>query len=101
MSNQPIARIQWLSSSEGGRKQLPLGPSYTTVARFERQGDQWINDAWSLILEFLGSPDDRLCHLARVRFLAPGGPSGWLEEGSRFELMEGAKVVARGLIIRS
>lgn len=101
MSNQPVARIQWLNSAEGGRQQPPSGPTYTTVARFERQGDQWTNDAWSLVLDFMGSPDDRLCHQAKVRFLAESGPSGWLEKGSRFELMEGPRVVARGLIIRS
>ena len=57
--------------------------------------------AWSLVLDFLGAPDDHLCHLAKVRFLAEDGPSRWLEEGSQFELMEGSKVVARGLIIRA
>ena len=101
MSNQPVARIQWLISAESGRQQPPLGPTYTTVARFELQGDHWINDAWSLVLDFMGAPDDHHCHLAKVRFLAEGGPSGWLEEGTRFELMEGPKVVARGLIIHT
>jgi hypothetical protein len=101
MTNQPVARIQWLRSGEGGRKQPPSGPTYTTVARFEQQGDQWINDAWSLVLDFMGVPDEHFCHLAKVRFLAEGGPSAWLQEGSRFELMEGPKVVARGLIIRT
>jgi hypothetical protein len=101
MSNQPLACIQWLSSTEGGRQQPPPGPTYTTVARFARQDDQWTNDTWSLVLDFMASPDDRLCHQVKVRFLAEGGPSGWLEKGSQFELMEGPKVVARGLIIRS
>ena len=101
MTNQPVARIQWLNFTEGGRKHPPPGPTYTTVTRFERQGSQWINDAWSLVLEFMSAPDDRLCHLAKVRFLAEDAPSGWLQEGSRFELMEGSRVVARGLIMRT
>jgi hypothetical protein len=101
MTNHHVARIQWLHSVEGGRKQPPSGPTYTTVARFEQQGDQWINDAWSLVLDFVGAPDDDLCHLAKVRFLAEGAPSDWLREGSKFELMEGSKVVAKGIIIRT
>jgi hypothetical protein len=58
-----------------------------------------MSEPWSLVLDFMEPPDDSLCHLAEVRFLAEGGPSGWLEAGNKFELMEGSKVVARGLII--
>jgi len=101
MSNQAIARIQWISPAAGGRKQLPTGPRYTTVARFERQGDAWTKDAWSLVIKFIGPPDQALCHLAKVRFLVENGPGGWLEEGSKFELMEGPKVVARGVVTRA
>lgn len=99
MTNQPIARIQRLSAAEGGRKQPPSGPRYSTVARFGHQGDTWASEAWSLVLDFVGPPDDCHCHLAKVRFLVEGGPSDWLKAGNRFELMEGSKVVARGAII--
>jgi hypothetical protein len=53
------------------------------------------------VLDFVDMPDGHLCHLAKVRFLADGAPSHWLKEGSRFELMDGLKVTARGVIIRT
>ena len=101
VTSDAIARIRWLSSRDGGRTRPPIGPTYTTVARFAHQGDQWAKDAWSLVIEFLERPDQDLCHLAKVRFLAENSPSGWLEEGSEFELLEGPNVVARGTIGRS
>jgi hypothetical protein len=98
MSNHAIARIQWVSTATGGRKHVPAGHTYSTLARFDLQGDRWAEDAWSLVVDFLEQPDDTLTHLAKVRFLADGAPSGLLIEGSKCELLEGYKVVARGVI---
>jgi hypothetical protein len=100
MTNQELARIQWLSPVEGGRKAIPVGPNYTTVARFKGQGPDWINDAWSLVIEFVSPINGDLTMLAKVKFLAEDAPSGWLNEGAEFELLEGCKVVARGVTIR-
>ena len=99
MTDSHLAQIQWLSSREGGRQQLPPGPRYTTVARFEEQGDKWTEDAWSLVVEYVTPPDEHLSHIAKVHFLASGGPSAWMHAGAKFELMEGPKIVARGQII--
>jgi hypothetical protein len=59
------------------------------------------SEAWSLVLDFVEPPDDRLCHLAKVRFLVEGGPSDWLAAGTSFQLMEGSRVVAKGTIIEN
>ena len=101
LTTQPVARVQWLSAAEGGRKRLPLGSTYSAVARFEHQGDTWMSEAWSLVLDLVEPPDDHLCHLAKVRFLVEGGPAGWLAAGNSFQLMEGSRVVARGTIIEN
>jgi hypothetical protein len=55
---------------------------------------------WSLVVEFLDRPDETLCHLAKVHFLVEHAPSGWLEEGSQFELLEGLRLVAKGTVVR-
>ena len=100
MSNHPIAHIQWLRPSEGGRPQPPAGPIYTTVARFGGHENRWTENAWSLVVEFMAPPDENLRHLAKVRFLSDNGPADWLGEGATFELMEGPKTVARGTVTR-
>jgi hypothetical protein len=81
------AKIQWITAEEGGRQSPPLGPKYTTVARFEDEGDVWLE-----------LPDATLSHRVRVSFLAEQGPANLLVIGSVFELMEGNKSVARGVI---
>jgi hypothetical protein len=50
MTNQALARIRWLSAVEGGRKAIPVGPNYTTVARFRRQGSDWTTMLGVLLL---------------------------------------------------
>ncbi len=101
MTKNVFAEIKWLSPIEGGRKQPPRGPTYTTVARFEEQGDQWTKEAWSLVAEFLDEPDRFNCQRATVRFLVEEAPWEWLTQSSRFDLMEGDRVVARGVILES
>jgi hypothetical protein len=100
MTNQATARIQWVSPTAGGRKEFPIGPKYATVARFKSQGSDWINDAWSLVIEFISPVSDDLSLLAKVKFLAEDAPLSWLKDGAEFELLEGYKVVAYGKIIQ-
>jgi hypothetical protein len=98
MKNIVEAKIQWITAEEGGRQSPPLGPKYTTVARFEDERDAWLKEAWSLVVEFIELPDATLSHRVRVRFLAEQGPANLLVIGSAFELMEGNKSVARGVV---
>jgi hypothetical protein len=99
MTKRTLAQIQWIKPESGGRKKPPDGPSYSAVARFARQGSDWTKNAWSLVLEFVSAPDAELHQLARVRFLATEGPTAWLVVGEKFELLEGPRVVATGIII--
>jgi hypothetical protein len=97
-TNTATAQIRWLSEDEGGRKILPSGLRYVTVARFLDIADRWPEVAWSLVVEF-----DELPHpeamTAIIRFLAPTGPSELLYRGSRFELFEGGRIVAQGEVM--
>src|SRR5436305_58237 len=54
-----LAQVRWLKPEEGGRTAPPHGQQYSTVAKFDLQTeDEWRKDAWSLILNPMGVPDE-------------------------------------------
>lgn len=77
----------------------PPGPKYSTVARFEVQKEQWLKDAWSLVITFVEQPDTSSSHRVEATFLAENAPDHFLSKGGVFELMEGARAVARGTVV--
>lgn len=94
------ATIRWLSLVEGGRAELPVGPRYVTVCRFDSPVVDWQRNAWSLVVEFAQSPIAGE-QTAIVWFLAydkPDVPQDLLCVGSKFDLLEGSRVVAHGTI---
>jgi hypothetical protein len=94
------AQIRWLRADEGGRLQPPPSPRYSTVARFEEQTEeQWKKEAWSLLVEFTGPADESGQQVVAVRFLSENGPTKWLQRTSRFDLYEGEKKVAEGIVL--
>jgi hypothetical protein len=100
MTNKSVqAKVCWLKEQDGGRKAPPPGPRYSTVARFGEEEDKWPQEAWSLVLEFSGPPDESLCMIADVSLLNPDGPTRLLHPGSIFELFEGRRLVARGEVL--
>jgi hypothetical protein len=93
-------RICWVPTEAGGRAAVPAGPRYSTAARFEDESANEPNEAWSIVVVFHGGADEALCLTADVSFLAPDkAPTHLLRPGSRFALLEGARVVARGEIV--
>jgi hypothetical protein len=99
MNKKFEAKLQWLKPDQGGRSSPPAGPKYITVVRFESKKEDWLKEAWSLVVEFKSPPNDELEHYVELSFLMPQGPNELLVKGAVFELMEGAQAVARGLII--
>ena len=94
------SRIRWLRADEGGRPLPPPGPAYSTVARFEGQTEEgWLKEAWSLILELEGEPDQDLTQVAKTRFLSEEGPEDWLISNKKFALYEGFRKVAEGVVL--
>ena len=93
------AKIKWLSSQQGGRNALPTGPTYSTVARFEDDKDNWNKQAWSIVAKFSERPRTVHKTIAVIHFLVPDAPQNLLRPGSRFELIEGRRVVARGEVL--
>ena len=99
MSEKIEAQLQWIEPDKGGREAPPPGPKYSTVARFENQKEQWLKEAWSLVIEFIEQPDASLSHRVNVSFLADEAPGEMLAKGSVFELMEGPRAVAKGTVL--
>lgn len=96
------AKVRWLRADEGDRPAAPLGPAYSTVARFEGQNEEaWLKEAWSLILESQGRPDQEMTQLVKVRFLSEEAPLDWLAPGKKFALYEGSRKVAEGIVLSS
>ena len=97
-SRSSRALISWLPREKGGRERLPAGPQYSTVARFE-DDPRWPREAWSVVVEFERNFNGGRCTLASVRFLSASGPGELLEQGNRFELLEGGNRVAKGVVL--
>jgi hypothetical protein len=98
-----LAKIQWLKPDQGGRTVPPPGPRYSTIARFGGQtAEEWSVNAWSLVLDLEGVPDEMWSQTARVRFLnEEEAPASWLQPAGTFALFEGIRKVAEGTILAS
>jgi hypothetical protein len=84
--------LEWIPNERGGRGPWP-GPRLVTPARFEAAEEEW--PAWSLVLDF---SNDRT--FAEVSFLVPvKAPHHYLRPGNKFDLFEGPRLIAHGVII--
>ena len=99
--NKPIlAKVHWIPSEEGGRTSLPTGKRYATVSRFAEYASAWLQEAWSIVLEFDEPPSAQgNPSIARAWFLAEKAPVDRLKPGRAFELYEGKKKVARVQVV--
>ena len=100
MSRSVLAKGHWIPAEEGRRAFLPTGKQYGTISRFTVDAGTWLQEAWSIVLEFdeppsvQGNPS-----IARARFLVEKAPVDRLKPGHTFELYEGKKKVAMVKII--
>ena len=97
MNNTSQAIIEWLAPEAGGRR-TPAGPHYRCVVRFDADPD-WSLGMWTLVLVRSGEMDKAQTSLATIAFAADAAPTHLLEEGARFDLMEGPAVVASGTVV--
>ena len=95
MAKFVLAKAHWVPPEQGGRTSLPTGKTYATVSRLQEDTGAWLQEAWSIVLEFdeppmaQGNPS-----MARARFLAEKAPIDRLQPGRTLELYEGKKKVA-------
>lgn len=97
MTKSAHAMISWVPASKGGRQVPPAGPSYTTLVRFD-DDKTWPNSSWSLVVDFITSFQNGQYTVAKVHFLVEDAPHELLKEGGRFQLYEGRRMVATGLV---
>lgn len=91
------AMISWVPREKGGRREPPVGPTYMTVAHFE--GDTtWPREAWTLVVKPRKLLRGGHYMVADVAFLADQAPSHLLRRGNRFQLFEGPRLVATGIV---
>jgi hypothetical protein len=75
-------------------------PPYATVIRFKDANEPWPPpNAWSLVVEKLSELSNEYDWVANVRFLVTEAPVEELRVGREFELFEGARCVATGILI--
>jgi len=95
MTSRVLVEVYWIPPEEGGRESLPTGNQYSTISKFEEDVDTWLQEAWSVVLDFEKSPSEQgNPSFARARFLTSTAPAERLKPGRTFELYEGKKKVA-------
>lgn len=95
------AKICWIPAAAGGREFPPVGPRYSTVAKFAHEAHKWPHEAWSIVADFTKESDDPSYVIAEVSLLVTDAPADLLELGSKFELYEGRQLVGRGEVIKA
>lgn len=97
------AQVHWKTKAEGGRSKPPAGigsPPYATVVRFTDSDEPWPpENAWSLVIEKIESESDEYDWVADIRYLVDEAPHDELRPNRQFELYEGAKLVASGILM--
>jgi hypothetical protein len=96
------AKIEWLSAEEGGQRTL------IPVISNERCDNRYcpiivfpnsvINgESWSAVI-YVKSYIDKYESIARISYLSENAPFELLKKGADFELYEGRRLVANGII---
>ena len=96
------AKLNWLTPEQGGRTKPPLGlgePSYATVMRFLDEPWPPVGIAWSLVVEKIEAASTEYEWIANVYYLMLAAPQDSLISGRKFELYEGNRCVATGVIL--
>jgi hypothetical protein len=93
---QHSAILTWLPAEGRGTARRPHGLRYVGIARFDSDGPEWPEGAFSVVCEFDVPPSERDSDSseARVRFVLPDAPGERLSPGTRFQLYEGSMSVA-------
>lgn len=88
--------LQWLQNESANHS--PRRQRFVLPARFDHQGNNWKENAWSLVIEVEGIPNGGGQQHGLARFLMPSAPHGWLVEGAHFTIFEGALALANGKV---
>lgn len=97
MSRKFEAKICWLSETQGGRKDIPLGDKYAPIIKLTKTRHK-SNDFWSVFV-FNKKKISINETLSNIEYLSDNAPDN-LSVGVEFVLYEGSKMVANGIVLR-
>lgn len=97
MSRKFEAKICWLSETQGGRKDIPLGDKYAPIIKLTKTRHE-SNDFWSVFV-FNKKKISINETLSNIEYLSDNAPDN-LSVGVEFVLYEGSKMVANGIVLR-
>lgn len=97
MSRKFEAKICWLSETQGGRKDIPLGDKYAPIIKLTKTQHK-SNDFWSVFV-FNKKKISRNETLSNIEYLSDNAPDN-ISVGVEFVLYEGSKMVANGIVLR-
>ncbi len=97
MSRKFEAKICWLSETQGGRKDIPLGDKYAPIIKLTKTQYK-SNDFWSVFV-FNKKKISINETLSNIEYLSDNAPDN-LSVGVEFVLYEGSKMVANGIVLR-
>ena len=96
MSRKFEAKICWLSETQGGRKDIPLGDKYAPIIKLTKTQHK-SNDCWSVFV-FNKKKISINETLSNIEYLSDNAPDN-LSVGVEFVLYEGSKMVANGIVL--
>lgn len=89
------ANVQWIPYEKGGRQNpLPENTRYCPMIVFS---DEKTAESWSAEIYIIQTNKNNESTI-KVSFLSPNAPFRLLKPGAQFELYEGRKYVAQGII---
>src|SRR6266571_5332891 len=99
MSLKAKAVIIWIPASRGVRSRVPSPMAgYTAPARFDSDPQQKLG-SWSLRILTEKKLKGNKIIAAKVGFLAEDAPDNLLQPRAKFDLLEGKRVVAKGVVL--
>ncbi len=98
MNAAHTAMISWVSADNGGPPAAARRPVLFDRCAFGR-GRKGAQKSWTLVVDFEKHFKGSRLTLAKVRFLVKDAPHHLLHGGSRFELFEGPRRVAKGIVL--
>ena len=91
------AHVSWVPFEQGGReKHMPKNTKYCPIIVFP--GEK-MDGTWSAEI-LTDSVNDNNESTIDISFLFPDAPFDLLKPGAKFELYEGKKLVARGVMVK-
>jgi hypothetical protein len=95
-----IVALDWLAADQGGRKR-PIGTAdYAATISFSKEDEQ----LFSIVLHFPSKIENDLkvptrTDIAQATFLMPDLVAAKIEQGSKFRVTEGGRVVANAEVL--